>query len=120
MERETRLELANLHLGKVALYQLSYSRMKSAFGHVPCPSYLPPEVSRPDGASYLFQSLERGTAARRSFVLQPDSKGGGGDGTRTHSLRRATPALYQLSYSPVSMSNRIFFRRRRGVKQRVL
>ena len=31
LERETRLELANPNLGKVVLYQLSYSRMLSSF-----------------------------------------------------------------------------------------
>ena len=35
MERPTRLELATSHLGKVALYQMSYGRIFGAFTPAP-------------------------------------------------------------------------------------
>lgn len=56
--------------------------------------------------------------SRRQEVIRPvlDSEGGGGSGTRTHGLRHAMPTLFQLSYTPVSVSNRSFFNILLGVK----
>ena len=65
----------DLNLGKVALYQLSYSRK--------CPAFL------------LLQHLVFQLQKRRTL------KSGAGDESRTRDLNLGKVALYQLSYSRI-------------------
>ena len=82
MERETRLELANLHHGKVALYQLSYSRKKALSGH-PLPVVLA-AGGHWSGRGFLPSRFPE-KESRRQEVIRPvlDSEGGGAGGNRT-------------------------------------
>src|SRR6266704_1972354 len=70
------------NLGKVVLYQLSYSRRRKGI-----------LASAP-------HQRNRGTRAQRP----PPTRGNGGEGDRTPDLVNAIHALSQLSYAPVILS----------------
>jgi hypothetical protein len=74
----------DLNLGKVALYQLSYSRMGTAFN---------------DRAMYCNRNIINKKGSSESASLF--KKSGAGEESRTLDLNLGKVALYQLSYSRV-------------------
>ena len=85
------------NLGKVVLYQLSYSRVG------PIPLLQSPAV--------CCRNLSSGRTGRR----QQASSGGGGEGNRTPDLLNAIQALSQLSYAPSAERIQLFRQETRSV-----
>ncbi len=84
----------DLHLGKVALYQLSYYRMDRA--DKAAPSFF---AGAGDGNRTRVASLEGWSSA---IELHPRKENGAVDEARTRDLHLGKVALYQLSYYRMS------------------
>ena len=90
-----------LHLGKVALYQMSYGRISGAF--IPAPSRFltgPPQKF----AKQSFAGKRRKSGVHRAVLLarlhdeQQDFRRGASDRNRTNDTGIFSPLLYRLSY----------------------